>query len=125
MSIREYLAAEPFSEIIRYHQAEPPQDAVSFTGTLRKHPYDEDKCLLISDASGREPAIFEFRITDILSAVEMPAPVDELGKPRPLIKLWVRRGSFGIRYEPFEVDEPLRFATEPGHIRERFMGGSR
>ncbi|HET7839533.1 MAG TPA: hypothetical protein VFL04_07230 [Rectinemataceae bacterium] len=125
MSITEYLSAEPFSEIIRYHQAESPQDAVAFTGTIRKHPYDEDKCLLIGDAADREPAIFEFRIADVLSAVEMPAPVNELGTPRPLIKLWVRRGSFGIRYEPFEVDEPLRFAAEPGHIRERFMGGAR
>ncbi len=125
MSIREYLSAEPFSEIMRYHQAETPQNAVAFTGTLRKHPYDEDKCLLIGDTSDREPAIFEFRISDVLSAVEMPAPVSELGKPRPLVKLWVRRGSFGIRYEPFEVDEPLRFATEPGQIRERFMGGTR
>jgi len=124
VSISEYLDAEPLAGLIRYH-SEPPQDAVAFTGTLRKHPYDEDKCLLIADPTGCEAAIFEFRIEDVLAIVELPSPVDEAGQSRPLARLWVRRGSFGIRYEPFEVDDPPRFPGESGRLHERLMASAR
>jgi len=120
MSIAVYLESEELRDIVRYH-SEPPQNAVSFIGTLRKHPYDPEKCLLIGDSIDREPAIFEFRTADVLGAEELPSPVDGAGQSRPLVKLWVKRGSFGIRYEPFEVDDPLRFPSEPGRLREKIL----
>ncbi|HTX73158.1 MAG TPA: hypothetical protein VMC79_10060 [Rectinemataceae bacterium] len=124
MSITEYLESEPLSEIVRYH-TEVPQDAVAFIGTLRKHPYDEDKCLLIGDAGDWEPSIFEFRVADVAAMEELPSPVDESGQSRPLAKLWIRKGSYGIRYEPFEVDSPPRFAGESGRLHERMLYGVR
>jgi hypothetical protein len=124
MSISEYLEAGPFTELVKYKD-HSPQDAVAFVGTIRKHPYDEDKCLLIADPTGREPAIFEFRAADIIAIDELASPVAETGQSRPLARLWVRRGSYGIRYEPFEVDDPLRFPRESIGLRERLMGGAR
>lgn len=120
MSIQAYLDAEPFSEMIRYRSA-VPQNAVAFVGTLRKHPYDDEKCLLIADPAGCDPAIYEFKASDVLSAEELPSPVDELGQSRSLARLWVRKGSFGIRYEPFEVDDPPRRPGESGLLRDRLM----
>lgn len=129
MSIESYLGAEPLSEIVRY-RGERPRDAVAFTGSLRQHPYDADKCLLIADPLGRDAAIYEFRIADVLGADELPTPVDEAGHSWTLARLWVRRGSFALRYEPFEVDEPLRFPSESERLRANMLsslgkGGSR
>ncbi|MDA8424636.1 MAG: hypothetical protein M0Z80_00735 [Treponema sp.] len=120
MSLTEYLESEPLSELVRY-KTEVPQDAVAFVGTLRKHPYDGEKCLLIGDAGDREPAILEFRVADVEGMEELPSPVDETGQSRSLAKLWVRRGSFGIRYEPFEVENPPRFHGDTGRLHERIM----
>lgn len=120
MSIRDYLEAEPLSELVKY-QSEPPSDAVPFAGTLRKHPYDEKKCLLIADPAGKEASVLEFRVEDVSAIEELPSPVDEAGKSRPLVKLWVRRGAFGIRYVPFEVDDPPKGVGESLRLRERLM----
>jgi inorganic pyrophosphatase len=120
MSIRRYLDSQPFSEMIPY-RADNASDCVAFVGALRKHPYDDEKCLLIAEPSGCDPAIFEFRIVDVLGADEMPSPVDEEGQSLSLVKLWIKRGSFGIRYEPFEVDEPIRRSNESAPIKQKFL----
>jgi hypothetical protein len=123
MGFIDQLDDEPLSEIVRYESG-APQDAVAFVGTLRKHPYDESKCLLLADHAGDEPAILEFRKADVQGVEEKASPVDESGSSRQIMRIWVRRGSKGIRYEPFAVDEPLRF---PGaqKTRDRTISGGR
>jgi hypothetical protein len=113
MNFTERLEVEALSELIRY-KSDRPKDAVSFSGTLRKHPYDEGKCILFADPSGKEPSILEFRKEDIKGVEELPSIVDETGHSRPVMRLWIRRGSLGVKYEPFEVDDPLRFPVGPG-----------
>jgi hypothetical protein len=132
MNFTERLEVEVLSELIRYKSGKP-KDAVSFSGTLRKHPYDEGKCILFADPSGQEPAILEFRKEDIKGVEELPSIVDETGHSRPVMRLWIRRGSLGIRYEPFEVDDPLRFPVGSGgsgasagsRLHDRLMSGFR
>jgi len=141
MNFIEQLEEEPIFELIRYKSG-APRNAIAFTGTLRKHPYDAEKCLLLADPppsatpsitrsdhggsfpSGVTPAILEFRKADILGMEELASPVDESGHPRQVLKLWIRRGSLGFRYEPFEVDEPLRFLGDP-RLHEHVLSGSR
>lgn len=118
MNVNFILEPESVTDIERY-KAELPTDGVVFVGALRKHPYDRERCLLIADPAGETPAIYEFRVADILSADEMPSEVDEAGASIPLVKLWVRRGSFGIRYEPFEVDSPIKTGADSSHLREQ------
>jgi hypothetical protein len=138
MNFIEQLEEEPMSELIRYKSG-APQNAVAFSGTLRKHPYDADKCLLLADQTGSDrggpgtagfapagfaPAILEFRKVDVIGMEELASPVDESGHSRQVLRLWIRRGSLGLRYEPFEVDEPLRF---PGgaKLHDHVLSGSR
>lgn len=123
MNFIEQLEEEPLSEVIRYRSG-APKDAVAFSGTLRKHPNDHEKCILFAEPSGSEPAILEFRKADIKAVEEMPSLVDETGHSRPVMRLWIRRGSLGVRYEPFEVDEPLRF---PGgsRLHDHIMSSTR
>ncbi|MBN1519096.1 MAG: hypothetical protein JW923_03305 [Spirochaetales bacterium] len=120
MSVREYLG-EPFYELEVYH-SEPPQDAVSFVGSPRKHPYDDGKVLIIGAPGQGESAILEFRVADIVCAQDLPSPVTEAGESYPIVRVWVRRGSVGIRYEPFEVDQPLRYLDDSRKLRERVFG---
>jgi hypothetical protein len=112
MEFIEQLEEEPLSEMIRYHSG-APKDAIAYAGTLRKQPYDEGKCILFAEPQGAEsespaPSILEFRKSDIVAVEELPSIVDETGHSRPVMRLWIRRGSLGIRYEPFEVGEPPR-----------------
>lgn len=123
MSVRDYLS-EPFYEIQAY-KAEVPQDAVGFTGSPRKHPYDDAKLILIADPHDGDSAILEFRVADILSAQDLPSPVTESGETYRIVRLWLRRGAVGIKYEPFEVDSPLRFMGESRNLRERVLGRHR
>ena len=108
MSISEYLDAEPFREIVSYRRAGAPQDAVDFIGTQRKHPYDDEKLTLTTEPASVDAGLFEFRVADVLSAQDLPSPVRADGESWPLVKLWVRKGSIGVRYEPFEVDRPRK-----------------
>jgi hypothetical protein len=122
MNFTELLEEEALSELVRYRSGSP-KDAISFSGTLRKHPYDEGRCILFADPSGKEPSILEFRKADIKAVEELPSLVDETGHSRPFMRLWIKRGSLGIRYEPFEVDEPLRFpvGSEGSRIHDHVM----
>jgi hypothetical protein len=120
MSLSEYLEAEAFTGIQRYHSG-VPQDAIVFVGTPRKHPYDEAKLLLILEPEGLSPAIYEFRIADVLSAEDQASPVMENGLSYPVVKLWVQRGSIGIKYVPFEVNEPLHLYGQSPVLHEKLM----
>ena len=125
MGFIEQLEEEPLSELIRYRSGSP-KDAVAFTGTVRKQPYDEDKCILFAEPQGDDkssPAILEFRKADIVAVEELPSLVDETGHSRQVMRLWIRRRSLGIRYEPFEVDDPPRFHGGSS-LRERAMSGA-
>ena len=54
MNFIEQLEEEPLSEVIRYRSS-MPKDAVAFSGTLRKHPNDPEKCILFAEPTGSEP----------------------------------------------------------------------
>jgi|GEM_PF-1169128 len=109
------LKTEPVTDIERYRSG-LPSDGVEFIGSLRKHPYDRERCLLIADPAGQAPHIYEFRIADILFAEELPSSVDEGGASLMQVKIWVRRGSLGIHYEPFEVGKPSKAEMGQRHF---------
>mgnify|MGYP000877835418 CR=1 FL=1 len=123
MSVHEYISGA-FYEIQAY-RSDPPQDALAFTGSPRKHPYDDGKIILIVEPQGGESAIYEFKASDIVGAQDLPSPVTEAGESYRIVRIWVRRGAVGIRYEPFEVESPLRFLNESHVLKERVLGRHR
>jgi len=120
MSLSDYLA-EPFYEIQAYRSS-PPQDAVGFIGSPRQHPYDDGKIILITEPQEGESAVYEFRASDILAAQDLPSPVTESGESYRIVRLWIQRGAVGLRYEPFEVDTPLRFMNDSRKLRDKVLG---
>ncbi|MDR1419837.1 MAG: hypothetical protein LBI86_05645 [Treponema sp.] len=120
MSIGSYLETLPFSEIVKYPGGRP-KDALPFTGYPRQHPSEKNKLILINDPLGSDLTLLEFRIEDILFVEEVHSAVTESGEGVPLAKLWVRKGAHGVILEPFEVDDPVRFANKSQAIRNRFV----
>ena len=126
MSITEYIESAPLFDVVRYRN-QAAMDAIAFVGTLRKHPYDPEKCLLLTAAKETprgiaEGSIVEFRIADVLAADELPLSVDEEGSARSLVRIWVRRGALALRYEPFEVGDTILGPGESASLRKRFSG---
>ncbi len=113
MSIQKYLETQPLYELVKYDKRpELKSEAVSFTGAIRKHPYDESKLLLITEPFSSDTEFFEFRIEDIVHYEERPNISTESGESLFIVQIWVKRGSFGVQYHPFEVSDELRYLKD-------------
>jgi len=97
-----YLEMLPLSSITKYAKGKQ-NDGVPFIGFPRVHPSEKNKLILVNDPLGDEPTVLEFKHDDILFVEEVPSAVTESGEGVPLVKLWIRRGAFGVKLEPFEV----------------------
>ena len=109
MSIRRYLGTEPLNEVARYSAASSfAADNVAFTGAPRKHPYDAEKLILVSDPFSAQTVFYEFRLDDVVHVQELPSLVTEGGESLAMVRLWVKKGALGLRYEPFIVADAMR-----------------
>jgi hypothetical protein len=105
MSVQKYLESLPPYEITRYKsEGDYSDSSVAFTGTVRAHPYDPEKIILIPSPLTRVRYFYEFRLQDIRHADEMSSLATEHGESLPVVKLWIRKGSFGLMMKPFEVE---------------------
>lgn len=120
MSATAFIEAVPLGELASY-KSDPPLDAVSFEGSPRKHPYDPGKVLLLVFSGPGDPRILEFRLDDVVCVDQLASRVDSQGHSLAVSKLWLRRGSFGVRLEPFEVDTPLRPFKESETLMRRMQ----
>jgi hypothetical protein len=121
MSAIHYLENLPRNWMVR-RAGNSPREGIPFTGYPRQHPSEKDKVILVYEPLGQNLAVLEFMLEDVLFVEEVLQAVTESGEGLPLVKLWIRRGARGVLMEPFEVDEPPRFAGEAREFRERFMG---
>lgn len=113
MTIKAFLDEGPFYEIMKYSEhSDYSKNNVAFTGAPRKHPYDKKKILLISDPFSSNTIFFEFKIADIIHVDELPRIVSEKGESLNLVKIWVKKGSLGLRYEPFVVADTLNYLKD-------------
>jgi hypothetical protein len=106
MNSMNYLEMLPLSSITKYAKGQS-KDGIPFIGYPRVHPSEKNKLILVYDPQGEEPAVLEFKLEDILFVDEVPSAVTEAGEGVPMVKLWVRRGAFGMILEPFEVNDPV------------------
>ncbi|MBN2443724.1 MAG: hypothetical protein JXJ04_20350 [Spirochaetales bacterium] len=115
MSFEKYLESKPFYEITKYSRhPDYSKDNVAFTGSPRKHPYDKKKLLLISDPFSTNTVFYEFKLEDITRIDELSQIASEEGDIVKLVKLWVKKGSLGLKYEPFIVEDTLSYLKESG-----------
>lgn len=113
MSILKYLETKPLNMVIKYRtHLDFRNAAIPFTGTPRKHPYDKKKILLILDPLGTNACFYEFKIDDILHIEDKSNLVTDSGELLPQKEVWVKKGSLGLRYHPFKVDEEMQYIND-------------
>lgn len=74
-----------------------------YRGSVRKHPYDEAKFLLITSPVENPTHFYEFRIGDVVETRDYEQIVTEEGDTIHILEVRVRAGSHGIEMIPFEV----------------------
>ena len=112
MSIAKYLVTGKL-DITRYSpRSNLSADHVAFSGMPRKHPYDRDKLLLLADPFSTHAVFYEFNLSDIAMVEELPHLVAENGESARIARVWVKKGSFGLRYEPFRVEDTAGLVSE-------------
>ena len=80
-------------------------DHVAFTGSPRKHPLDEDKIVLIVDPISTQTFFYEFKTDDVAGLEVLPNLATLEGESITMARLWVRKGSIGIKSIPFVVED--------------------
>jgi hypothetical protein len=120
MGIANLLELKPFYEIVKT-TGRPPKDTIPFVGCPQQHPSDKNKIILIYDPLGETPRVLEFKFDDILCVEEVLSAVTEAGERVPLVKLWIRKGAYGVMLEPFEVEESIQFTDKHQAQRNRSL----
>lgn len=124
MSIHKFLQTTRFYEIEKYSShPDFSKSCVAFSGAPRKHPYDTNKLILISDPFSSNTIFFEFKIDDIVHVEELSSIVNEAGESLRIVKVWVKKGSLGLRYEPFVVEDTLRYLKDTEAILQHSRHG--
>ena len=78
---------------------------VPFSGSPRRHPYDAEKIILITDPFSSNTIYYEFRTDDIDFLEELSTMVDIKGKATAMVRIWVKKLSVGVRCAPFLVED--------------------
>jgi inorganic pyrophosphatase len=78
---------------------------VPYAGSPLKHPHDSQMVILVSDPGGPNPLYLEFRAGDISYMEELPNLVTLEGESILMARIWVKKGSLGIRCTPFLVED--------------------
>lgn len=103
--------AEKF-EIQAYKRPSDPkrlsESHVSFDGSPHKHPHDPDKVILVADPFSASTFYYEFHKGDIAFAEERPSIINLDQEAVSMVRIWVKKGSVGIRCSPFMVADLSR-----------------
>jgi inorganic pyrophosphatase len=80
------------------------QTHLPFSGSLRHHPDDENKVILLSEPYGGNFTYYEFKTEDIGFVEKLPNVVNIDGEDIAMVMLWIKKGCIGIRSTPFIVE---------------------
>jgi len=80
-------------------------DHVAFTGAPRKHPSDDNKVVLIVDPFSTQTFYYEFKADDIEGVEALPSLATMDGESITMARLWVKKGSLGVKSIPFVVED--------------------
>ena len=105
MTIETFLEEAKKFDIQTYKKSpEIKLDFVPFSGTPQRHPYDKDRLLLIADPFSTQTFYYEFNTADIEGIEQLPRLVTMEGESVTMVRVWVRKGSIGIKSIPFVVE---------------------
>ena len=95
--IQEYKRPKNFKYLLKSH--------VAFTGSPRKHPFDPERVILVTDPYSANTFYYEFHKADITYLEEQPNLVNADGETVLMARIWVKKNSIGVRSTPFIVGD--------------------
>ncbi|MBF0264921.1 MAG: inorganic pyrophosphatase Ppa [Gammaproteobacteria bacterium] len=105
----QFLKKATTLEIAKYQQTidrnKLLKNCLAFSGSLRQHPNDKEKVILLPDPYGSDIMYYEFKNEDIFFAEKRPDIVNTEGDDVTMVMLWIKKGCVAIRSMPFIVDE--------------------
>ena len=78
---------------------------VPFSGSPRKHLHDREKVILVVDPYSTNTFYYEFKAKDISFVEELPGIINLDGEILPMVRIWVKKASVGLRCSPFVVED--------------------
>ena len=105
MTVKNLLKHAERFEVDTYKPRDFRERHVSFTGAPEKHPYAVDKIILIQDPFSTNISYYEFAAADVAGVEELPNLVTAEGTSVKMCRVWVRKGSIGVRSAPFVVED--------------------
>ena len=69
----------------------------------KKHPYKDNRVILVADPFSNNTFYYEFNIKDILSVDEQPRITNINGESVSMVRIWVKKKSIGLQCMPFTV----------------------
>ncbi len=106
MSIINFLELKERLEIQKYVKPRQidKQTYIPFSGSPRKHPYEETRVILVADPFSSNTFFYEFNIEDVAFAEELPTICNLKGETVSIVRLWVKKKSIALQCIPFVVD---------------------
>ncbi len=77
---------------------------IPFSGSPRKHPYEQTRVILIVDPFSENTFFYEFNIEDIAFVDELSSIANLKGDSVSIVRLWVKRQTIALQCTPFIVD---------------------
>ncbi len=74
-----------------------------YIGSTMRHPYEDDKFILLSNPMTDDATFIEFKKSDLLYAEESSSIITDKGESLKIVKIHMKVGGVGIRYEPFII----------------------
>lgn len=81
------------------------KEAVSYIGNARKHKTNPSRIYLRINPFSDQSSVLEFNLQDIIYAEESQTLFHKDGSAVKMLKIWVKKGSTGVKLEPFLVTE--------------------
>lgn len=110
MYITNFLELKEKLEIQKYVNTEnlDKSNCISFSGSPRKHPYEQTRVILISDPFSEHTFFYEFNIKDIVFTEELSSISNLKGDSVTMVRIWVKKNSIALQCTPFVVDTLIR-----------------
>lgn len=81
------------------------KEAVPYLGQLKQHKSDPKKVYLLIDPLSAGSTLVEFKTKDLLWAEDHSTVTSPDQGSVQLVKIWVKKGSVGLRLTPFLVSD--------------------
>ena len=78
-----------------------------YIGSTMCHPYEDDKFILLSNPMTDDATFIEFKKSDLLYAEESSSITTENGESIKIMKVHMKIGGVGVRYEPFIITKAV------------------